>query len=53
MEMKYLIDTNIFLEIMLLQDKAQKCKDILFKYQGDIALSDFLRNPMQSGHRFR
>lgn len=39
--MKYLIDTNIILEILLQQDNADKCKIFLQKYFQECALSDF------------
>ena len=38
---KYLIDTNIFLEILLEQDKKEKCKSFLIENYGKIVLSDF------------
>lgn len=38
---KYLIDTNIFLEILLEQEKKEKCKSFLVKNYGEIVLSDF------------
>lgn len=41
MEMKYLVDTNIILEILLKQAKAEKCKVFLEKYFSECALSDF------------
>jgi predicted nucleic acid-binding protein len=37
----YLIDTNIFLEILLSQEKSQKCKEVLNKYREKICISDF------------
>ncbi len=37
----YLVDTNIFLEILLSQDKAQQCKEILKTYSHHIYVSDF------------
>jgi len=37
----YLIDTNIFLEILLKQEKKEKCKSFLSKNYGKIVLSDF------------
>ena len=39
--MKYLVDTNIFLEILLEQENEKKCKDFLTSNIGDIFLSDF------------
>ncbi len=41
MEVEYLIDTNIFLEILLNQEKKEECKIYLTKNFGNIALSDF------------
>jgi len=38
---KYLIDTNIFLEILLEQENKEKCKSFLVKNYGEIVLSDF------------
>jgi hypothetical protein len=37
----YLIDTNIFLEILLDQTKKAACKTFLDKHSGQLALSDF------------
>ena len=37
----YLIDTNIFLEILLSQEKSQKCKEILINYGMESYISDF------------
>lgn len=37
----YLIDTNIFLEILLKQDKSDSCKTFLDKNIGSINISDF------------
>jgi len=39
--MIYLFDTNIFLEILLAQEKASECKRILVDHSGNIAISDF------------
>ena len=39
--MKYLIDTNIFLEILLQQNNAEKCSDFLNENIGEWAVSDF------------
>lgn len=36
-----LADTNIFLEILLEQDKKEVCKDFLEKNAGDINITDF------------
>ena len=38
---RYLIDTNIFLEILLAQEKKEKCKDYLNERLGKIFISDF------------
>jgi predicted nucleic acid-binding protein len=37
----YLVDTNIFLEILLSQEKTQKCKEVLNQYSDKICISDF------------
>jgi len=37
----YLIDTNIFLEILLSQEKGEKCKKFLEETENDIYISDF------------
>ena len=39
--MKYLLDTNIFLEILLKQDKSEKCKMFINDNEGDICITDF------------
>ena len=39
--MIYLLDTNIFLEILLGQQKAAECKRIFIEHSGNIAISDF------------
>lgn len=39
--MKYLIDTNIFLEILLQQDKSNLCKSFLENNIGSLHISDF------------
>ncbi len=41
MEKKYLIDTNIFLEILLAQEKENICKSFLLKNISNIVISDF------------
>ena len=41
MEVKYLIDTNIFLEILLNQEKNEICKAYLNQKIGKICMSDF------------
>lgn len=41
MAVKYLIDTNIFLEILLNQEKKELCKLFLDDKFGKIAISDF------------
>ncbi|MBF0230322.1 MAG: PIN domain-containing protein [Desulfamplus sp.] len=37
----YLFDTNIFLEILLSQDKSANCKRVLTDNIGNISISDF------------
>ncbi|MBF0275519.1 MAG: PIN domain-containing protein [Nitrospinae bacterium] len=37
----YLADTNVFLEILLSQEKREECKKILSNHMGDISLTDF------------
>ena len=37
----YLVDTNIFLEILLKQNKSESCKAFLDKNIGAISISDF------------
>ncbi|MFC2130354.1 type II toxin-antitoxin system VapC family toxin [Bacteroidota bacterium] len=37
----YLVDTNIFLEILLSQEKRKICKDFLRKNQNKLYVSDF------------
>lgn len=37
----YLVDTNIFLEILLQQDKSKLCKSFLDKNIGKLNISDF------------
>lgn len=39
--MKYLVDTNIFLEVLLNQEKKVKCKKFLNDHAEQIYLSDF------------
>jgi predicted nucleic acid-binding protein len=39
--MAFLFDTNVFLEILLDQDKKEVCKKLLFDNPGNIYLSDF------------
>ena len=39
--MKYLIDTNIFLEILLKQKKRNTCKKFLNLHREHICISDF------------
>jgi len=36
-----LVDTNIFLEILLKQEKSEACKSFLSKNKGAINISDF------------
>ena len=35
----YLIDTNIFLEILLKQGKSERCKNFLIETEGEIYIS--------------
>jgi predicted nucleic acid-binding protein len=37
----YLFDTNIFLEVLLLQERADDCKKVLADKAGSIVISDF------------
>jgi len=37
----YLADTNIFLEVLLAQEKSKECKDFLEENLGELAISDF------------
>ena len=39
--MMLLVDTNIFLEILMEQRREEKCRRILKKHKGEICLSDF------------
>ncbi len=41
MEMMLLIDTNVFLEILLTQEKREACKEFLDKNIGNLHISDF------------
>jgi len=41
MALKYLIDTNIFLEILLNQEKKEQCKWFLSENTGKFYISDF------------
>jgi len=41
MAIKYLIDTNVFLEILLDQEKKEICKTYLNNKFGNMAISDF------------
>ncbi len=41
MEMMLLIDTNVFLEILLTQEKQEMCKRFLDKNIGNLRISDF------------
>jgi predicted nucleic acid-binding protein len=41
MALMYLVDTNIFLEILLAQDRNVDCKEFLQTHSAEIALSDF------------
>lgn len=37
----YLLDTNIFLEILLQQEKSEECKKFINKNSGELCISDF------------
>lgn len=37
----YLIDTNIFLEVLLTQERQEACKEFLEKNIGNLCISDF------------
>lgn len=39
--MNYLVDTNIFLEVLLNQEKKEKCKKFLEEHADKIYISDF------------
>jgi len=39
--MSYLVDTNVFLEVLLNQPNRPKCEAFLRQQAGDIAISDF------------
>ena len=39
--MKYLLDTNIFLEVLLAQERREKCKTFLDDNVGTVSISDF------------
>jgi predicted nucleic acid-binding protein len=39
--MMFLVDTNIFLEILLGQDKEEDCKSFLDKNSGNLHITDF------------
>lgn len=39
--MKFLLDTNIFLEILLKQGKSENCKKFITENNGNICISDF------------
>lgn len=41
MAINYLIDTNVFLEILLNQEKRENCKTFLNSNVGQISISDF------------
>ncbi len=41
MEMMLLVDTNVFLEILLTQEKQEMCKRFLDKNIGNLCISDF------------
>ncbi|KYK36301.1 MAG: PIN domain-containing protein [Theionarchaea archaeon] len=37
----FLVDTNIFLEVLLIQDKEEDCREFLDKNIGDLHITDF------------
>ena len=37
----FLVDTNIFLEILLKRNKKEKCKSFLEKHKGELNITDF------------
>jgi hypothetical protein len=37
----YLVDTNIVLEVLLQQEKKEKCKKFLSDFAGEICISDY------------
>lgn len=39
--MMFLVDTNIFLEVLLIQDKEEDCKEFLDKKIGNLHITDF------------
>ncbi len=39
--MKFLFDTNIFLEVLLGQEKKEACKKLLLDFSGSIFISEF------------
>ena len=39
--MMFLVDTNIFLEVLLIQDKEEECKEFLDKNIGNLCMTDF------------
>jgi len=41
MEIMFLVDTNVFLEILLTQDKKEICKKFLDKNIGNLHITDF------------
>ena len=41
MEIVFLVDTNVFLEILLGQSKRKECKDFLNNNIGDVGMTDF------------
>jgi predicted nucleic acid-binding protein len=48
--MMYLVDTNIFLEILLVRDKKEDCKEFLDKNSENIHLTDFYCVPFGQNH---
>jgi len=41
MEIMYLVDTSIFLEVLLIQEKCKICKDFFDLNIGNLYISDF------------
>ena len=41
MEIVYLVDANVFLEILHQQEKKEKCKNFLTEHVGNLHLTDF------------
>ncbi len=45
--MMFFVDTNIFLEILLGQDKKKECKKFLVENIGNFAITDFTLHSME------